>query len=341
MSAAPKLQLVPNSTAELTGVQKSAVLVMYLERDAARELLRHLTDDEVKQVGVAIAGLREIPEEVIEGVVHEFLEQLRHVSVLPATGPDFVRNVLPTLVDEDRRERVTHHARRSADDFEAFIRTRPATAIASALDDEHPQVRAVALLRMGPENAARVLACYAEEAQSDLTIRMTRAERVAGELAEDVEVALRRALENLEDPLPLGGVENTARILGRMPRERNTLVLDQVRSREEDLAEDLSRRMVSFEDLEKLDARSIQQLLRVVERNDLVLALKGAVESLREKFLANLSTRAAADLREEIDLLGSARRSMVKEAQEKIVAGARKLAEEGVIFLDFNDGDEG
>ena len=162
MSAAPKLQLVPNTTAELSGVQKSAVLVMYLERDAARELLRHLTDDEVKQVGVAIAGLREIPEEVIEGVVHEFLEQLRHVTVLPATGPDFVRNVLPTLVDEDRRERVTHHARRTADDFEAFIRTRPATAIASALDDEHPQVRAVALLRIvkGVWNADGVrLAC--------------------------------------------------------------------------------------------------------------------------------------------------------------------------------------
>ncbi|MEN9784856.1 MAG: hypothetical protein RLZZ299_120 [Pseudomonadota bacterium] len=340
MSAAPRLQLVPSSANALLGVQKAAILVMYLERDAARELLRHLTDDDVKQVGVAIAGLREVPEEVIEGVVHEFLEQLRHVTVLPATGPDFVRNVLPSLVDEERRERVTHHARRQADDFEAFIRTRPSPAIAAVLADEHPQVRAVALLRMGAENAARVLACYDQDAQSDLTIRMSRAERVAGELAEDVEVALRRALEDIEDPLPLGGVESAARILGRMPRERNSVVLDNVRSREEDLAEDLSRSMISFEDLEGLDARAIQQVLRVVERSDLVMALKGAAESLREKFLSNLSTRAAADIREEIEILGPVRRSMLKEAQEKIVAAARKLAEEGVIVLEVGGEEE-
>jgi len=340
VSAAPRLQLVPNTAAELSGVQKSAILVMYLERDAARAMLRHLSDEEIKKVGVAIAGLREVPEDVIEGVVGEFVEQLRHVTVLPATGPDFVRNVLPDLVDEDRRERVTHAARREADDFEAFIRTRPAAAIAAILADEHPQVRAVALLRMGAENAARVLACYPEDQQSDLTIRMTRAERVQAELADDVEYALRKALEDIDDPMALGGVENTARILGRMPREANTNLLDQVRVREEDLAEDLARHMVSFEDLERLDARGIQALLRVVERNDLVVSLKGAEEALRERFLSNLSTRAAADIREEIEILGATRRSLVREAQERIVSAARKLAEEGVIYLDLGESDD-
>ncbi len=341
MSAAPRLQLVPNTTADLSGVQKSAILVMYLERDAARSMLRHLSDEEVKQVGVAIAGMREIPEDVIEGVVSEFVEQLRHVTVLPATGPDFVRNVLPQLVDEGRRERVTHAARREADDLEAFVRTRPAAAIAAILADEHPQVRAVALLRMGVDNAARVLSCFPDDVQSDLTIRMTRAERVAGEFADDVEFALRRALEDIEDPLPLGGVENAARILGRMSRDKNTVLLDQIRVREEDLADDLARRMVSFEDLERLDPRAIQAVLRVVERNDLVLALKGAHETLRERFLQNLSTRAAADIREEIEILGVARRALVREAQERIVAAARKLAEEGVIFLDLGESDDG
>ncbi len=341
MSAAPRLQLVPNTTADLSGVQKSAILVMYLERDAARSMLRHLSDEEVKQVGVAIAGMREIPEDVIEGVVSEFVEQLRHVTVLPATGPDFVRNVLPQLVDEGRRERVTHAARREADDLEAFVRSRPAAAIAAILADEHPQVRAVALLRMGADNAARVLSCFPDEIQSDLTIRMTRAERVAGEFADDVEFALRRALEDIEDPLPLGGVENAARILGRMSRDKNSVLLDQIRVREEDLADDLARRMVSFEDLERLDPRAVQAVLRVVERNDLVLALKGAHETLRERFLQNLSTRAAADIREEIEILGVARRALVREAQERIVAAARKLAEEGVIYLDLGESEDG
>jgi flagellar motor switch protein FliG len=170
---------------------------------------------------------------------------------------------------------------------------------------------------------------------------MTRAERVQAELADDVEYALRKALEDIDDPMALGGVENTARILGRMPREANTNLLDQVRVREEDLAEDLARHMVSFEDLERLDARGIQALLRVVERNDLVLSLKGAEEGLRERFLSNLSTRAAADIREEIDILGVTRRSLVREAQERIVSAARKLAEEGVIYLDLGESDDG
>ncbi len=340
MSAAARLQVVPTSAAELSGVQKAAILVMYLERDAGRAVLRHLTDEEIKKVGVAIAGLRDVPEDVVEGVIRDFVETLRHVSVLPATGIDFARNILPNLVDEDRRGRLATVVRRHADDFEQFIRVRPAHAIAAILAEEHPQVRAVALLRMGPENAARVLACYTDEEQGDLTIRMTRAERVAAELAEDVETALRRALADIEDPLPLGGVESTARILGRMTRERNTLLLDNVREREEDLADDLARLMVSFDDLERLDKRGLQALLRVVERPDLVVALKGAQPTLREAFLVNLSQRAAADLREEIELGGTARRSQIKEAQERIVAAARKLAEEGVIYLDLGEPEE-
>ncbi len=341
MSAAARLQLVPTSAQELSGVQKAAILVMYLERDAGRAVLRHLSDEEIKKVGMAIASLRDVPEEVVEGVIRDFIESLRHVSVLPTTGVDFARNILPDLVDDERRERLATVVRRQADDFEQFIRVRPAHAIAAILAEEHPQVRAVALLRMGPENAARVLGCYPEQEQSDLTIRMTRAERVAAELAEDVETALRRALADIEDPLPLGGVESTARILGRMPRERNSVLLDTVRERAEALADDLARLMVSFEDLERLDKRAIQALLRVVERPDLVLALKGANQGLREAFLTNLSQRAAADLREEIEMGGPARRSQVKEAQERIVAAARKLAEEGVIFLDLGESEEG
>lgn len=326
---------------ELSGVQKAAILVMYLDRDAARALLRNLSDDEVKRVGVAISQLRKIDEAIIEQVVSDFVDQLRNVCVLPTTGPDFARKVLPGLVDEDRRERVATAMRHRVDnDFERFIRGCPAHAVASVLAEEHPQVRAVALLRMGTENAARVLSCLPEEDQSDLTIRMTQAERVSGELAEDVELALRAALADMEDPLPLGGVETTARILGRMSKEKNATVLGNVRATKEELADDLQRRMVSFEDLERLDNRAIQAVLRVVERPDLVLALKGAEPSLRERFLANLSSRAAQDLVEEIEIGGRVRRSLVKEAQDRVVAAARQLAEEGAIFLDLGEESE-
>ena len=306
--------------AELTPIQKAAVFVMYLEREAARALLRNLSDDEVKLIGAAINSLGEVDEGVIEGVVGDFVDELSAVSLLPSTGPDFARNVLPELMDEERRPRIAAALRRQGvNEFEAFIQLRPPHSVASALRDEHPQIRAIALLRMGTENAARVLSCFPENERSDVTIRMARAERVDAEMVDDVEAALRNALGPLAGPTQMGGVENTARILGRMPREANIALLEQVR----------------------LDGRAIQALLRAVDRPDLLLALKGASPGLRDAFLANLSSRAAADLVEEMELAGRARRSQVREAQDRIVAVARKLADDGAIELDVGGTDEG
>lgn len=346
MSAAPRLapSAAPSLRApsvDLTPVQKAAVFIMYLEREAARALLRNLSDDEVKRIGAAINSLGEVDEAVIEGVVGDFVDELSAVSILPSSGPDFARNVLPDLIDEERRPRISAVLRRQgANEFETFISARPANAVASVLGDEHPQVRAIALLRMGAENAARVLACMPEVDRADITIRMARAKRVDAEIVDDVEAALRRALSHLEGPTQVGGVENTARILGRMSREVNTALLGQVRKLHETLAEDLQRRMVVFEDLGGLDARAIQALLRAVERPDLVLALKGANPPLRDRFLENLSSRAAADLLEEIELTGRARRSLVREAQDRVVAAARRLADDGAIDLEIGGNDE-
>jgi flagellar motor switch protein FliG len=126
-----------------------------------------------------------------------------------------------------------------------------------------------------------------------------------------------------------------------MPRERNTTVLGNIRERETELADKLQRLMVVFDDLVHLEDRSIQALLRVVDRADLVLALKGASGEMRERFLKNLSSRAAQDLMEELEIATSVRKSQTREAQEKIVMAAQKLADEGVIMLGPETEDEG
>ncbi len=327
-------------TENIPPLQRAAILVMYLDREAARAVLRHLSDDEVKRLGKAIAEIGDVDEEIVEEVIGSFVQQFQAVNVLPSTGQDFARRVLPELLDEERRGRITAAVRRSdPGGFETFIRDRPTRAIAAALADEHPQVRAVALLRMGAENAARVLACLSDEEQADLTIRMARAERVSPELAEDIEAALRVTVADIEDPVALGGIEGAARILGRMSAERNAAVLGEVRNHSDSLADDLIRKMVRFEDLERLDGRGVQALLRTIESADLLLALKGSTPSLRDHFLANLSQRAAADVREELELGVRTRRSLVRDAQDRIVAAARKLSSEGVIFLDSGGGE--
>ena len=319
---------------QLSSLEKAAILVMYLDREAARSVLRHLSDDDVQKLGVTISSVREVDDGLVEQVVRDFLIDLRQASVLSSSGKEFARTVLPNLVDEDRRTRVAGAIRRRVDDdFAAFIKSRPAAAIAAVMAEEHPQVQAVALLRMGPENAARVLALFVEGVQMDMTMRMARAEKISGELADDVEAAMRRALADLDDPLPVGGVEGAARVLGRMPRDRNTSVLNSIREKENDLADKLQRLMVVFDDLVTLEDRGIQALLRVVDRADLVLALKGASNDMRERFLKNLSSRAAQDLMEELEIATSVRKAQMREAQEKIVMAAQKLADEGVIML--------
>ena len=320
--------------AMLSGIEKSAILIMYLDREVARQLLRKMSDEEVKRIGIAISAVQQVEDVVIEQVVADFVSTLREVNILPFSGRDFANKVLPGLVDEERREAVSGAIRRRVgSEFEEFVRGRSPVAVATVLAEEHPQVRAIALLRMGPDNAAKVLATFDEEAQFDVTMRMARAERVSGELADEVERTVRRTLEDQDDPLPIGGTQVTARILSRLSKEANASMLTRMRDESADLAETVQRLMVTFDDLDCLDDRAIQALLRSVDRTDLVLALKGATVKMRDRFLKNLSTRASADLVEEIELLGSARRSAIKRAQENVTTTAQRLHQEGTIVL--------
>ena len=332
-SAAAAKTAVPEP-AVLSGIDKSAILIMYLDREVARQLLRKMNDDEVKRLGVAIAAVQQVDDAIIEQVISDFVATLREVNVLPFSGRDFARQVLPGLVDEDRREAVSGAIRRRVgSEFEEFVRGRSPIAVATVLAEEHPQVRAIALLRMGADNAAKVLAVFDEEARFDVTMRMARAERVSGELADEVERAVRRTLEDQDDALPIGGTQVTARILSRLSKDNNANMLMRMREESAELAETVQRMMVIFEDLDCLDDRAIQALLRSVDRSDLVLALKGATPKMRDRFLKNLSSRAASDLVEEIELLGNARRSAIKRAQENVTSTAQRLHQEGTIVL--------
>ncbi|MSQ03750.1 MAG: hypothetical protein EXR71_18000 [Myxococcales bacterium] len=331
---AAELPALPQPAVVLSGLEKAAILIMYLQGPSARMVLKKLKDDEVKRLGVAIAAVQQVPDGVIESVVKDFILSLQSVSMVPYTGRDFAQSVLPELVDDERRQVVASAIRRRVgNDFEDFMRSRSAGAIAAVLREEHPQVQAVALLRMGAENASRVLSVLDAEAQYDLTKRMAGAERVSGELADNVEDAIRRALEGQDDPLLIGGPQTTARILGRLPREKNQLVLERLRDEGNDLGDKLQRLMVVFDDLIHLDDRAIQQVLKVVERGDLVLALRGASPEIKARFLKNLSTRAAADLEDEIDVIGNPRKAHMRTAQENVTAAAQRLNDEGVIVL--------
>lgn len=326
--------------AELSGAQRAAILVMYLDRDVARNLLRQLDDDDVRAVGLAMGSIENVESSSIETVIGDFVRDLHEVSMMPRSGADFVSKVLPELLDDQRRiELLPVINRRVNREFEQFISMRPPASVAAMIRDEHPQTQAVALSLMGQENAARVLKSLDNDTKARITMRMARLKRIPGELADDVMDALRSALGKQDDHLDVGGIDRTARILGRMSRSDNGMILEGVSDEDAELADALRRRMIVFDDLVALTPMAIQTVLKQVDRDDLVLGLKGAPAALVDLFLANVSKRAAEDIREEMEIMGPVPKARIRAAQERIVTAALTLAEDGSIYLPMG-GDE-
>jgi flagellar motor switch protein FliG len=320
---------------ELTGAHRAAILVMYLDASIARFLLDRLSTDEIREIGLSMSEMERVEPTIIESVVADFVRDLHELAILPRTGRDFALGVLPDLVDEDRRDRVTGTLKRElSTEFEDYLATKPAPAIAALLKDEHPQTQSVALMMMGTENAARVLFHMDEQEQYELALRMAKLSQIPGELADDVESSMREALEDEGmDRWTIKGMDRTAQVLGRLGKNLTEPLLAKLAKFDKDLSETLRRRMVIFPDLSVLDFRGVQALLREVDRGDLLLALKGADDAMKELFFSNLSKRAAQDLAEEIEIMGRTPKSQVDRAQENMVETALRLHDEGVLFL--------
>jgi len=334
-----------NQDETYSGVERAAILVMYLERGLAKALLDLMNDEEVRKVGMAMASIDRVDAPDIERIVGDFVRELYEVSLMPRTGPEFVNKVLPELLEDERRETILPILKRRVNtEFADFISNRPPEAVAAIMADEHPQTQAVAMALMGPDNAAKVMRLMPEEDKGEVTVRMARLKRIPGELIDDVTTAITAALGRDDDFLDVGGVDRTARMLGRLAKTENDRILEVVADEDNPLAERLRRRMVLFSDLMTLTNRGIQTLLKQVDRDDLILALKGGNPTEVDRFLENVSSRAAEDIREEMEIMGPVPKSRIRGAQERIVATALKLAEEGAIYLSIgaeeDEGDE-
>ena len=337
--AAPALQLV-TSIDQMAGPQRAAVLVMYLDPNVSRNLLEFLNPDELRDIGLAMADVENVTPEAIEDVIAEFIRDLYAVSLVPRTGREYALEVLPDLIPEESRPQVVSKIRRTiSTEFQDYIARRMPLTVAILLLDEHPQTQAVALMLMGMDNAAAVLSFFDEQEQFDLAIRMAKMEQIPGELADDVENAITIALEDRGAGLwDAQGVDATARILGRLSKDFQEPLMERITGLDAELADLLKRRMLLFGDLSAMDNKSVQSLLKSVDRDTLLVALRGADPALQELFFANMSRRAAADLRDELEIMGPVPRSEVERSQEDIVQTALSLQEEGVLRLPMGSG---
>ena len=311
----------------LSGVQKAAILLMFLRKEVAAQLLRMLSKEEVQRVGIAMAELERPTKAKIEAVVRSFIEDLHATTLFLHSGSDFVQSVLPDLLDEERRlDIMPLIARRVNKDFEIFIANRQPGAVAALLKEEQPQVQAVALALMGPLNAAKVLRFMDPHRQGDVTIRMSRLKQIPGDLADDVMSAIRDALGSVDDYVEVGGLERTARILAQMRDEDRKPILDAVDDEEPNLSENLKKNMVKLEDLINVPIDILSELKNDVGQEVIVAALNGCDDDLINHFMGIFSQKMREEVRESINMRMA--RSEVEKARMDVVSAIMKRADE-------------
>lgn len=322
---------------QLTGVQKAAVLLMQMDKDRAATVLRQLRESEVADIMAEVAQLQMVEVSAAQDVLVEFHHLASARAHVASGGLAVARDMLMASLGADKAEeilaRLTAIIQRAP--FE-FMRKADPRQVLQFLQDEHPQTIALVLAHMYPEHAALVLSGLSEDIQRDVARRVALMDSTSPEAIEHVEAILERKLSSVLQQADLssaGGVPALVEILNRSDRGTERLILEALEYEDVELADEVRQLMFVFEDINQLDDRSVQLVLRQVDAKDLAIALKGVRSDVRDKILKNMSERAAQNLAEEIDLLGPVRIKAVEEAQAGVVRVIRALEEAGQIVV--------
>ncbi len=324
-----------------SGSEKIAVILMALGEEVAAEILTHMGPKEVQQIGVAMAAMDNIPKELVESTLTEFIGELQKETGLGVGSDDYIRNVLVNALGEEKAggmiDRILLGGNTKG--LES-LKWMDAKSVAELIRLEHPQIIAVVLSYLDSDQAASVLSEFPEKVRADVLMRVASVEGVQpiamNELNEILEQQLKGG-SNMKSS-GIGGVKTAANILNFVEGSSSASIMEQVREADEDLGLEIEDLMFVFADLIEVDDRGIQTILREVQTDQLVLALKGADNDLQEKIFTNMSSRAADMLKDDLETKGPVKLSEVEEAQKELLVVARRLADEGQISLGASAG---
>ncbi|OBS09824.1 flagellar motor switch protein FliG [Acidihalobacter prosperus] len=332
-----------SSAAPVNGAQRAAILLMTLGEQEAAEVLKHMGPREVQKIGAAMAELSGISRSVVSDVLGRFIDIVGDQTALGIGNDDYIRNVLVQALGEDKAggimDRIlTGHNSRGLDQ----LKWMDARAIAEVVRLEHPQIIAIVLSHLDPDQAAEVLVHLQDRVRADVIMRIATLDVVQPSAIKELDEVLERQFSGNSNvkSSAVGGLKSAANILNFMDSSVESAIIEIVAENDADIAQRIEELMFVFDNLAELDDRSIQSLLREVASETLVVALKGADEPLREKIFKNISKRAAEMLRDDLEAKGPVRLSEVEAAQKEILAVARRMADSGEIALGGKGGDE-
>lgn len=325
---------------DLTGTEKSAVMLLTLGEDRAAEVFKHLTTREVQQLSIAMSSMRQISNQQLIDVMASFEEDAVQYAALNVNANDYLRSVLVKALGEERANNLLDEiseTRETTTGIETLNFMEPQMA-ADIIRDEHPQIIATILVHLKRGQAADILALFDEKLRNDVMLRIA----TFGGVQPSALAELTEVLNNLLDGQNLkrskmGGVRTAAEIINLMKSQQEENVITAVRDYDGELAQKIIDEMFLFENLIDIDNRSIQRILQEVESESLVVALKGCDQELRDHFLNNMSQRAAEIMRDDLASRGPVCMSQVEAEQKAILLIVRRLAESGEVVLHGGD----
>lgn len=327
----------------MKGVDRAAILMLALGEKDAAAVLAHMGPKEVQDLGNAMAGLHNVTTVEMESVMHSFVATLGTQTALGMNSDEYIRNVMTQALGSEKASSVIDRILlgRNSKGLEQ-LKWMDSRSIAEIIRFEHPQIIAIVMSFLDPDQAAEVLSEFQDRVRTDIIMRIATLDGIQPAALQELDQILDTQFSGASNvkSATLGGVKAAADILNLVEGSIESQIMEQVESADQELAQDIQDNMFVFENLIDVDDRGFQTLLREIASDQLLLALRGADEVLKEKIFKNMSQRAAEMLRDDLEAAPPARLSDVEGAQKEILSVARRLSDAGEINLGGSGGEE-
>ena len=321
---------------KLDGTEKAAILLLSLSEEDAAQILKHLEPKQVQQVGTSMAAMQDFTQEKITAVHKLFIKEIQNFSTIGFQSEEFVRKALTAALGEDKAgnlidQIVMGGGAKGLDS----LKWMDSKQVANIIRNEHPQIQTIVLSYLEPDQSAEILGQFADKVRLDLTMRIANLEEVQPAALQELNEIMEKQFAGQAgaQSAKMGGLKAAADIMNFLDTNVEGALMDAIREHDEEMSQQIQDLMFVFENLADVDDRGIQAILRDVQQDALMKAIKGADDALKDKIMANMSKRAAEMMADDLEAMGPVRITEVEAAQKEILAVARKLSDAGEIML--------
>ncbi|MDE3034384.1 MAG: flagellar motor switch protein FliG [Nitrospirota bacterium] len=318
----------------LSGEEKAAILLRAIGEDAAAEVMRHLDPKDIRKIGSHMTAISNISRDEESTVIAEF-QTAASIGDVGFEGKEYIKSVLTKALGSDKAERILETLTNTSYPGLESLKWLDPKTVAQMIKVEHPQTIAVILAHLDPDQASQILTHLPDFMQADVTLRLGTIEEIQPEVLQHLSEVLQEAFKGGSKTrgCSVGGTKVVAEIMGRLDKAMEGNIMGKLAEKDPDLAESIRSLMFVFDDLVKVEDRGLQELMKEISKEELPVALRGAGQPVREKFLKNMSSRAAETLREDMEARGPVKVSEVEKAQQNILKLCRKLEAEGRLVI--------